>query len=96
MYFPSERLIAAIENVRLVPHWWQRFAVEPTRVPQAGHKLGRRCFSREPNAEENLLRSLSIFKRQRSGSGNGFLAASSPRSYNTENLLNHTWRTEDA
>ncbi len=93
MYFPSERLIAAMENVRLVPHSWQRVAVEPTRVPQAGHKLGRRCFSCEWNVEEKLSRNLSIFKRQRSGSGNGFLAATLPRSYNTEKLRNGTQGT---
>ncbi|HLW80531.1 MAG TPA: hypothetical protein VKS20_00670 [Candidatus Acidoferrales bacterium] len=66
--------MAAMENVRLAPHAWQRFAVEPTSVPQAGHKRGRRCFSCEPNVEEKRSRSLSIFQRQRSGSGNGFLA----------------------
>jgi len=38
--------------------------------------------------EERLSRSLSIFQRQRSGRGNGFLAATLPRPYNTENLLN--------
>lgn len=38
--------------------------------------------------EEKLSRNLSIFQRQRSGRGNGFLAATLPRSYNTQNLLN--------
>src|SRR4051812_35592802 len=35
------RLAAASENVRLVPHWWQRLALMPTSDPQAGQSLGR-------------------------------------------------------
>lgn len=58
-------------------------------MPHAGHKRGRRCCcSRGRKAEARLSRNLSIFQRQRSGSGNGFLAVTSPRSYNTENSLN--------
>jgi hypothetical protein len=30
-----------MENVKLAPHWWQRPALEPTSVPQAGHNRGR-------------------------------------------------------
>lgn len=91
-YLLSERLIAAIENVRLAPHWWHRVAVEPTSVPHAGHKRGRRCCSRGRKADDTLSRHLSIFQRQRSGSGNGFLAVTLPRSYNTQNPPNLTVR----
>ncbi len=44
--------------------------------------------------EERLSRNLSIFQRQRSGSGNGFLAVTLPRSYNTENQKNRTVRSK--
>src|SRR5579864_5758047 len=89
----SERLMAASENVRLAPHWWHRVADVPTSVPQAGQRPGRRCFSFEWNIAEKLSRNRSSFKRHRSGSGNGFLAAPSPRSYNTGKVWKHTRRT---
>lgn len=67
----NERLAAAIEKVMLVPHWWQRFAVEPTRVPQAGQSFGRGCFSSERKMAANCSRHLSSFQRQRCERGNG-------------------------
>jgi hypothetical protein len=39
----KRRFMAAIEKVRLVPHWWQRVVLMPTKVPHAGQILGRGC-----------------------------------------------------
>ena len=69
---PNERLMAASENVMFAPHWWQRVAVEPTSVPQAGQMRGRAFSWREPKIEENLSRKRSSFQRRRGDSGNGF------------------------
>ena len=44
----TPRPAAASENVRLVPHSWQRVALTPTSVPHAGHIFGRGASSFPP------------------------------------------------
>jgi hypothetical protein len=41
--WPSERLAAASENRTLAPHWGQRVATVPTRLPHDGQIFGRGC-----------------------------------------------------
>jgi hypothetical protein len=59
MYFPSDRLAAASENVKLAPHWWQCVAVEPTSEPHAGHSRGLPTFGSERNFAAIELRQRS-------------------------------------
>src|ERR1700687_2438701 len=42
------RFTAAMENLKLVPHWWQRVALMPTNEPQEGQSLGRGCWLPPP------------------------------------------------
>src|SRR5271154_3493849 len=78
----TPRPAAAREKFTLVPQAGQRVALMPTRLPQAGHILGRGA-SLLPNIPRSPLFILSTRNRHSLGSAILLLATRKPRSYNT-------------
>src|SRR5438270_3666733 len=63
-------LIATIEKLRFVPHSWQRVALTPTNVPQAGQILGRGAGFSAAKRDRNEFFQRSNCHCHRFGSGN--------------------------
>jgi hypothetical protein len=80
----TPRPAAANEKFKLVPQFWQRVALMPTRLPHAGHILGRGASLLPPKNPRREFLKDSMLACHSIGSAILLLATCNLRSYNTQ------------